>query len=302
MIKSIVIILKGCVLGFSIMMPGISGGTMAFVMGIYEKLIGEISKFKTKHIKSLLSCLSFKKQKIKKSVALFRKTWEWSFLTPLIFGIVLAGVVFIAFASPFIKKYSLEFYSIIFGLVLASVFKPFQKVRKTTKIIVLFFLSFAGNTFLFISGSDLLLFSGALTPLVFIPVGFLVAMALIVPGISGSYLLLIFGLYEKTLQALRQGDILVMFCFLTGALLGVFLTARLIRYLIKNYFNETMALILGLILASLYAIYPLPKESWQDIFSFDIEKETFLLCSMLSFLIFMLFNLFYEIRKKLAKL
>ena len=303
MLKIIILILKGFVLGISMALPGISGGTMAFIMEIYEKLIGEISKTQIKHLKSVFVCLSFKKQQIKQSILFYRNTWDWAFLMPLLFGIVLSAVIFVALAVPVIEKYSLEFYSLIFGLVLASVFKPFKDMNKTAKTLVLLFVSFSVNTILFAFGKELFLFSAdsvELWPLIFLPVGFLVSSALIIPGISSSYLLLIFGLYEKTLQALRQGDLIVICFFLIGAVLGLFLMAKWIQKMIKNYFNETMAMILGLILGSLYSIYPLPKKSLEDFLAYDSQKQIFLFYFIISFSALMISSFFYE-KKKSAK-
>ena len=171
-------------------------------------------------------------------------------------------------------------------------------MKKTVKIFFLLIFSFLINSFLFVWGDNLSLFSGEITPFGFLPIGFLVAMALIVPGISGSYLLLVLGLYKETLFALRQGDILVICFFSMGSILGIFLTARLIKYLIKNYFNETIALISGLILSSLYAIYPLPKETLEDVLSFGIQKNIFLFYFVNSFLIFIIFTFFHGVKKK----
>lgn len=297
-LKPTIIILKGFVLGVSMALPGLSGGTMAFIMGIYEKLIEEISKLQRKHLNSLLLCLSFKRKQIKQSLVLFGETWDWAFLIPLILGIVFSIVIFVAFAPVFIEQYSLQFYSIVFGLVLASVFKPFKKMLKTARIFFLLFLSFVTNVVLFAFGANLSLFPGDLFPLIFIPVGFVVSAALIVPGLSGSYLLLIFGLYEKTLLALKQGELLVICCFLIGSITGILSTAKLIQYLIKNYFNETIAIILGLILGSLYAVYPLPKESLEVLLPFGIKEKIFLFYFISSFCAFLVLSLLYEKNSK----
>ena len=101
----------------------------------------------------------------------------------------------------------------------------------------------------------------------FIPVGFLIAMALIVPGISGSYLLLIFGLYEKTLLALKQLNVLVIVFFALGVFLGFIATAKWIQKMLKRYWNQSLAVILGLMAGSLYAVYPLNDE--------DLERGMF---------------------------
>ena len=297
MVKGLLLIFKGMLLGLSIILPGLSGGTMAFILGIYEKLITEISKFNSKHLKSFLLCFSLKKQRVKQSFFLLKNTWDWAFLFPIIFGTLCSVILFVSFAYPLLTQHSLEFYSLIFGLVLASLFTPFKEMKKTRKTISLLLLSFIINVFLFKYGKSLFIITEDLLPLFFLPVGFIVSVALMIPGISGSYLLLVFGLYEKTLMSLKQGNLLILFCFLFGALLGLFSIARLINYLIKNYFNETIAIILGLILGSLYIIYPLPKESLESILSFNLQKKIFLIYSILSVIVFLCLSLLIKKEK-----
>ncbi len=273
-------------------LPGVSGGTMAFIMGIYEKLIWEISKTRMEHFKKIPLFLTFKKSQIQMAARFFRSAWDWSFLIPLGLGAVSAAALFVAFASPLIEKYSLEFYSIIFGLTLASTFKPFKDMQKSARTAVLFFVSFTANILCFAFGKSFFLFPQDLPAVVFLPVGFVIAMALMVPGVSGSYLLLIFGLYEKTLLSLKQGEFSVICFFLIGVAMGVFSTARLMRKMIKNYFNETMAVILGLILSGLYAIYPLPKGSAEEWLS--PQTEIFLFYAIMSLCAFVALSFFYE--------
>lgn len=294
-----ILFLKGFVLGVSMALPGLSGGTMAFVMGIYKKLIEEISKTKIQHIKEIFSFLTFHKQKTKHNLLFFLSAWDWSFLIPLAFGILCSGVLFIALAPSLIEEYSLQFYSIVCGLVMASLWKPFKEMRKTRKNLFIFLISFTVNLTLFIYGENFSLFPSGKEPffLIFLPVGFLVSSALIVPGLSGSYLLVLFGLYEKTLLALKEGDLPVIICFLTGILIGVFSIAKWIKKLLESYFHESMAVILGLILSSFYAIYPLPKKSIEDILSFDTQTKIFWSVFVSCFIIFTIFSLFYEKKK-----
>lgn len=297
-LKIVSLILKGFVLGISMLLPGLSGGTMAFVMNIYGKLIKELSKFRTQHLRSLLSCLKLKLSYIKQTFALFSNTWDWSFLIPLILGIILAIFIFVIFAFPLIVQYHLQFYSIIFGLILASVLQTFKQIKKTVKNIFLFVLSFAINTWLFTLEQNLFLPIEQMEPLIFFLVGFIVSSALIIPGLSGSYLLVLAGLYEKSLLALKNWDFFILFWLVAGGVLACFSIAKGMHHLLKNHFNTTMSLILGLILSSLYVIYPLPKNSIQDLLVFDWQKQIFLLYSTLSFAIFVAFNVFYEKNQK----
>ena len=122
---------KGMFMGLSIALPGISGGTMAFILGIYTKLIDEIAKFQVRDFKSPQT---------------FFKKYDWLFLTPLLIGLICALVLFVFLAPPLITTFRFEFYSLIFGFVLASFYSPLKEVEKTLKTLVLFicfaFLSF----------------------------------------------------------------------------------------------------------------------------------------------------------------
>ena len=290
--KFLILTGKGFVLGLSMILPGISGGTMAFVLGIYEKLIQQMAHFKMSYLKNVLLCLSLNRKSMKSNFLILKRAWDWKFLTPLIFGIFLALVLFISLASGWIQENSLIFYSLIFGLILASMISPLQQIKKSFLTLLLFFMSFIFNLFLFIFGKDFFSISGELTPLLFLPVGFLISTALIVPGISGSYLLLLLGLYEKTLLALKQLDVLIICFFSLGVFLGFILTAKLIQKMLKNYFNQSLAVILGLIFSSLYAIYPL-----DSVWSFNREQRIFWLYMLIGFFLFAGIQLLSKIKK-----
>ena len=291
--------LKGFVLGLSMVFPGISGGTMAFVMGIYEKLIREISKFQIQHLKKLVLCFSLNKNQIKSNLSFLKNSWDWSFLIPLMVGVLLALIVFIKWADFLIHKYSLEFYSVIFGLILGTVIFTFQRAQKN-KVFFLFFLSsFFLNFILFTVGSEFFSSSKDSSVFIFLPIGFLVSIALIVPGLSGSYLLLILGLYEQTIGILKNLELFVIFIFIVGMALGFVLTAKLIQKMLEKYFNQSLAIILGLMLGSLYSIYPLETNSLSDIFSFNKNQILFLIYMSAGFLCFMAFHTaFFDQKRK----
>ena len=273
-------------------LPGISGGTLAFIMGIYEKLIEEISAFKSSHIKSAFLCLSFNKKRIKTYFLTLKETWDWAFLFPLSFGMGLAIVLFVRFAGGWIQTYSLIFYSFILGLILASLIPPFQQMQKSFQTFLLFMLSFSSNLAVFtLDGSVLHLQA---SPLLFAPIGFLVAMTLIIPGISGSYLLLVLGLYEKTILALKNLDALIISLFLFGVTLGFVLTAKLIKKILTRWWDRSLAVILGLILASVYSIYPLKHKG----FAWSEEHLDFSVWMSLGFLSFLLLHLSLKRREE----
>ena len=296
-IKFFLISLKGFGLGLSMILPGVSAGTMAFVMGVYEKLIKEISNFKIKHIKTLMLCFSFNKSQIKTNLTLLKNSWDWPFLTPLVIGAFTALILFVSLAGDFITQYSFEFYSIIFGLILASAIPTLQSAKKSLSFFLLLFGSFFLNFVLFAFGSEFIS-TGAefistkkeVSSLIFLPVGFLISIALIVPGISGSYLLLVLGLYEKTLAELKSLNLFVISLFTFGVMLGFLLTAKLIQKMLKKYWNQSLAVIIGLMLGSLYAVYPLEKSSLSDFLVFNKNHTLFLVYMLSGFSCFMAFH------------
>ena len=255
---------KGFVLGFSISLPGISGGTMAFVLGIYEQLIRELSVFSFKYF-------------IEKTRALFQKSASPSvspsispsaslpqteklnraFLTPLLMGVIFAGLVFVFAASSFIKNYSLEFYSLMFGLVAASIVISLWEIKKSTKNLVLFFTAFTASALIFWAGKHFSLSLEEFSSWVLFPAGALSGLALIIPGLSGSSLLLIFGLYEKSLMAFKELDVLASALFCGGVLVGVLFSSRWVRRLLERHFEQSQAFICGLLFAGLGVIFPL---------------------------------------------
>ena len=294
-LKPVILFLRGVVLGVAILLPGVSGGTMAFVLGIYEKLIQELAHFKSSYIKSFLILFSFKKTQVKKHFLILKKAWDWPFLIPLFCGLFFSLVLFVIFVSDGIKEYSLIFYSLIFGLILGSLIPPFRQIKKSFSVLALFLLSLVLNHVLLTYGKEFFqLSAGDLPDFLFIPVGFLIAMALIVPGISGSYLLLILGLYEKTLLALKKGDFMIILCFVLGVFLGFIVTAKGIQKLLKKYWDQSLAIIMGLMAGSLYSLYPL-KAKTLPLFEFwdkvnGRESREFLLYASIGFLLVLGFD------------
>lgn len=285
--------IKGILLGFAMVIPGLSGGTIAFVLGIYEKLIKEIACFQFSNIKSVIMLFSFNKAKIKKHLLVLKTMWDWSFLLPLSAGGFFAIVFFVVFASGWIQESSLIFYSFVFGLICASLIPPAQQIKKSFQTFFLFLISFLVNFCLFYCAKDVFLISKDPHVIVFAPVGFLISIALIIPGVSGSYILLLLGLYERTLTALKQLDVLPVLLFVIGLILGFFFTARGIQKMLKNYKDQSLAVILGLILGSLPSIYPLSLSP----FVWSTDHATFFIFMSLGFFLFLIISFIPRFQK-----
>lgn len=250
-----ILFLKGLAMGTADVVPGVSGGTIAFITGIYERLIYSLSAFKP----SLF--VLWRKEGF---FAVWRKI-DGGFLLALLLGIACAIFTLAGVVSYLIENYPLFLWSFFFGLVLFSVFFLLRSLRvKNTKVYAMMLL-------------------GALLALslVFLPerasseVGlwyvFFSAMlaicAMILPGISGSFVLVLLGSYETVIQAVHQFDFVVIFVFVLGAVIGLLAFAQLLRFLLTHFYDATIALLLGFVAGSLFKIWPwrfVPEgASWQ---------------------------------------
>ena len=245
--KEIVLLfLKGSVLGISTVLPGVSGGTAAFLLGLYEKLVHEISKIKPAHF------LTFPLKKTHP----FIKDYDWVFLMSLFLGAVFAIVTFAFAATPFIKASPELFESLVFVLVLASLYFPLRDIKKTPRVLLLASGSALVSFAFFYALKDVALFSKTSSSLWLFPAGGLAGLALVMPGLSGSYLLVLFGLYESVLEAVKTFHILWLCLFASGVFLGGVVMARIMKNLLQKHYHETLGVIVGLILGSLCLLLP----------------------------------------------
>ena len=271
----LLLFLKGGALGLSAILPGVSGGTMAFILGLYRELIDEIAKIRAGHI--TLLPIFFRRGA---DSSPFPKLYNWSFLLPLAAGAALSLAAFAAAAPALIEANPLEFRSLIFGFVLASLFAPLKEMEKSFKTVSLLLASAAAHFSLFyFVGGIAEEGAAAAPPAAFLlwsaPAGLLAALALIIPGVSGAYLLILLGLYHPLLEAIRGFDLAALSLFAFGGIFGIVFAARGISRLLRLFFHEAMALICGLILGSLCAVWPFPGKSPLALLSFGPEQQSF---------------------------
>jgi len=153
------------------------------------------------------------------------------------------------------KEYSLEFYSLIFGSILVSLLPLFLKIQKNFKTYLFLICSFAMNFWFFYLLKDSFISAQDIDSYMLLPAGFVAAIALVVPGVSGSYILILFELYETLLMGLKNMNMLLIWYFLIGLVLGLVVMVNMMKWVLKQYFNETVATIIGLILGSLYGLW-----------------------------------------------
>ena len=262
-----VIGLKGMAMGAVELIPGISGGTIAFITGIYEEMLntikGALPAFK--HL--------FGKKTFKQRIADFWTALNGNFIVALGLGIIIAVIITASAVKYAMVHYNIPFYAFIFGLILASIAFVYKKVSKWT--LTCFALAIVGFGLAFLlpvqehsispSVQGLTGSSFFVSEWYFFLCAFLASLAFIVPGTSGTFVLLLMGAYGTWTTALTSGNFLYIGLFCVGCLTGLIVFSSPIAWLLKRYHDWTVALLTGFIVGALRLIWP-----WQAI----VNKKT----------------------------
>lgn len=239
----IFLVLKGMGMGAADVIPGVSGGTIAFITEIYEELLNSIKRVDAKAFKLLFS---FK----------FKEFWEYvngSFLLAVLSGIILSILLFARVIHFLLENYPIELWSFFFGLVLISAIWIFNKTKDWDYKVVLAVVVGLLTAYFITEASPATTPNSM--PFVFAS-GVIAICAMILPGISGAFILLILGKYEYILGAVKDGDLQVIIIFALGCVVGLLSFARLVSWFFKEYPNVTVALLAGFMLGSLNKLWP----------------------------------------------
>lgn len=241
--KYIKIGLKGMAMGAADVVPGVSGGTIAFITGIYEELIKSISYIGPELI------LNFKKQGLK-------NTWikaNGNFLLSLFIGIAISIFSLMRITNHLLETYPILVWSFFFGLVLASVFYVGKQIKTWKAKHIIFLIMGFSVAF----GISLLNPSSESTSLVYLFfAGSLAICAMILPGISGAFILVLLGAYKNISEAVSNFDFKVILSVGLGAIFGLLTFSRILKWLFKHYQSVTLATLTGFIAGSLIKIWP----------------------------------------------
>ena len=240
----LVISLKGMAMGAADVVPGVSGGTIAFISGIYEELLGSISNVKLSLFKTL------KKEG-------FKEAWKQlngNFLLALFIGIFISIISLAKAIKYLLENQPILLWSFFFGLVLASIIYIAKQIKKWNFISVL----------VLILGAFLAYYITTLNPLVsenssslyIFFAGAIAICAMILPGISGSFILVLLGAYKPVLDAVNDRDFKTILIFMVGAVVGLLSFSKVLKWLFANYKNATLAGLTGFIIGSLNKIWP----------------------------------------------
>ncbi len=243
----LVIGFKGIAMGAADVVPGVSGGTIAFISGIYEELLGSISSVNFSLVKTL------KNQGIKAAW----KQVNGNFLAALLSGIFISIVSLSKIIKWLLENEPILLWSFFFGLVLASILYMGKQIEKWNLIIIILGLigvlfgyaitiSPATNTADISYG--FLIFSGAIA-----------SCAMILPGISGSYILLLIGIYPVVMTAITEKNITILSAIAIGVVIGLLSFSKLLKWLFAHYKQEMLVVLTGIMLGSLNKVWPWKK-------------------------------------------
>jgi putative membrane protein len=236
----------GVLMGSADIIPGVSGGTMALIVGIYERLVGAISTL----VSLGVSLLRF-------DTGDFRRYWSrvpWGFLLSLGVGIGAAIVVGARVIPALLQTHPHTVNGAFLGLVAASLLVPALRIERMRLGYVLLAGGCAVGAFV-LTGLPLLAASAPSLPRVFASAAVAIC-AMILPGISGAFLLKAMGVYAPTLEALNTLDLPYIATFCLGAAAGLGGFAKLLDWLLDRYHDATMAALVGLIAGALRALWP----------------------------------------------
>ncbi len=234
---------KGLGMGAADIVPGVSGGTIAFITGIYEELIDSLRSFTPKNFKLLF----------KGNIKGFWEAVNGSFLVAVVLGIG-TGLISLAKGVLYmLKEHSIITWSFFFGLIVISAISVLRTIRKSTVPVFIGFGVGAVIAYL------ITVSSAAQTPndLWFIFLcGAIAICAMILPGISGSFILLLMGKYEYILSALNTFKITILAVFAGGAVIGLLSFSHFLSWLLRKYHDVTVALLAGFMCGSLNKVWP----------------------------------------------
>ncbi|MDA9968959.1 DUF368 domain-containing protein [Polaribacter sp.] len=251
-----VIGLKGMAMGAADVVPGVSGGTIAFISGIYEELLSTISNVNLSLLKTLKTS----------GIKAAWKQLNGSFLVALFLGIFVSIVSLAKVIKHLLESQPILLWSFFFGLVLASIIYIAKQITDWNFEAFLILIIGAVLAY-FITTLNPLVSENSSSLFVFLA-GAIAICAMILPGISGSFILVLLGAYKTVLEAINNRDFKTILVFMAGAIVGLLAFSRVLKWLFKNHKNLTLALLTGFIIGSLNKIWP-----WKETLTWRINSR-----------------------------
>lgn len=242
------ITLRGIAMGAADVIPGVSGGTIAFITGIYEELIESLSNINFKALKTLKN----------DGIKAFWKHVNGNFFVALFLGIAISVFSLAKLVTFLLENHPVLLWSFFFGLVLASgllIMKTIREWNVANVFAILLGTAIAGfisSIEVTASGGDswYILLSGAIA-----------ICAMILPGISGAFILVLLGSYDIIINGIKDINLTTIGLFAVGCIIGLLSFSRLLKYLFSHFKNFVLALLSGFLFGSLWKIWPWKNET-----------------------------------------
>lgn len=241
--QNLILFLKGMAMGAANVIPGVSGGTVAFITGIYARLINALKSIDLEAARLLFS------GRVKELL----KKVDFLFLAVLFLGAFVSIFSLSKVLGIALERYEVYTLAFFFGLILASIVTVSKQISSVSITVVLFFI--LGTTLAV--GIAFLPPASANDSFLYLTLcGVVAVCSMILPGLSGSYILLLMGNYLLVLNAISELNIGVIIPIALGCMLGLVSLSRLLSYLFHNYENSTIAVLAGFVAGSMLIIWP----------------------------------------------
>ena len=251
----LLLFLKGMAMGAADIVPGVSGGSIALITGIYQTLLESINSINASALKLVL----------KGKFAAFYSAVNGSFLLSLLLGIFTSIFSLSKLITYLMEEHPIPLWSFFCGLILISAFLILKDIQRWNLGVLLAVL--AGIVIAYwvtelppLSSPDSLLFTFL--------AGAIAICAMILPGISGSFILLILGKYQSVLTALSEKDLLTLGIFAGGCIVGILSFSRVISWLLKKFHSLTIGILSGFMLGSINKLWP-----WKIVKSYRMSSS-----------------------------
>ncbi len=251
----LLIVLKGMGMGAADIIPGVSGGTIAFITGIYQELINSIRSVNLEGLRILK----------KEGVVNAWRHINGNFLVAVFGGILFSIFSLARLFSWLVANYQMLVWAFFFGLIIGSAIFVGKKIRHWNFVTLL----------MLISGTAIAWYITIASPATtteaiwfIIITGSIAISAMILPGISGSFILLLMGKYEFILNAVKDVKIIILAAFAAGCAIGLISFSNIIAWFFKNYPNATMAMLSGFMIGSLNKLWP-----WKEVIEHRLNSH-----------------------------
>ena len=250
--------IKGFFMGVAEIIPGVSGGTIALVLGIYPRFIDSVRSYTPSSVLHFLRSLPKKEARGEAARAI-----HLDFVVPLLVGM---GIALLALAKPMkslLADHPNQMNAIFFGMIVVSLYVPVARMKKRSLLHLV--VGIAGLVVAYIAlGVPIAAAEKANLPFLFFAGGIAIC-AMVLPGVSGSYLLKALGQYEHILTAIHERDLVTVAVVGAGIIIGLATFARVVSWLLHHHHDLTLAALTGLMLGSLRTVWPFKDAMGQSV-------------------------------------